>query len=184
MAEVLALLCSADSGAVESSAVDTDAMEHRAAHRAWLRAAGIDDELAEALYAVEADVALNPFADDVGDLLQGLRTAGVRVGVLSDIHVDLRPVFAAQRLSDGTSWADVIAVWVLSFEVGVAKPDRQIFEIALQRLGPSAAQVLMVADRGGWDGAATELGMTTLLLPPLTHPSERRLHRVLRLLGV
>lgn len=180
---VMVMLRDADSAAVESSAVDTDADEHRAVYRAWFRAAGVDDELAEALYATESDVALNPFADDVDDLMQGLRAAGVRVGVLSDVHVDLRPVFASHRMPDGSSWADAVDVWVLSFEVGVAKPDRRIFEIALQRLDLPAEQVLMVGDRGGWDGAAVELGMTTLLLPPLTHPSERRLHRVLRCLS-
>ena len=140
-------------------------------------------ELAEALYAAESDVAANPFADDVGELFEGLRRAGVRVGVVSDIHVDLRPVFAAHRLPDGTPWADVVDAWVLSFEVGVAKPDPRVFETALQRLGLPPEEVLMVGDRGGWDGAATDLGMTTLLLPPLTDPSERRLHRVLDLLG-
>lgn len=181
--DVLTRLRSADSAVVESSAVDTDADEHRAAYLAWFGAAGIDDELAEALYATESDVAVNPFADDVPDLLIGLRRAGVRVGVVSDIHVDLRPVFAAHRLPDGTSWADAVDVWVLSFEVGVAKPDPRIFEIALDRLGLPAEQVLMVGDRGGWDGAATGLGMTTLLVPPLTRPSQRRLHRVLRLVG-
>lgn len=181
--EVLAMLRTADGTVVESSAVDTDAAAHRAAYLAWFEAAGIDAELADALYATESDVALNPFADDVGHLLGGLRQSGMRVGVVSDVHGDLRPAFTAHRLLDGTSWAEVIDVWVLSFEVGVAKPDRRVFEIALDRLGLPAEQVLMVGDRGGWDGAATELGMTTLLLPPLTHPSERRLHRVLRLLG-
>ena len=180
---VLAMLRTADSAGVESSAVDTDVTVHRSAYLSWFEEAGVDGELAQALYAIESDVSLNPFAEDVGDLLQGLRSAGVRVGVVSDIHVDLRPVFSAQRLPDGTSWADAVDEWVLSYEVGVAKPDRRIFEIALQRLGVPAQQVLMVGDRGGWDGAATELGMTTLLVPPLTHPSERRLHRVLRLLS-
>ncbi len=120
--EVLSRLRSADATAVESSEVDTDADLHRAAHMAWFREAGVDDDLAETLYAVESDVALNPFVDDVGDLL------------------------------------------------------------ALDRLGLAARDVLMVGDRGSWDGAATDLGMTTLLLPPLNRPDERRLHRVLRLL--
>lgn len=179
--EVLARLSTADGTEVESSDVDTDAAAHRAAYLGWFAEAGLDEELAEAFYAVESDVAANPFADDVGDLLDGLRRAGVRVGVVSDIHVDLRPVFAAHRLPDGTPWADVVDVWVLSFEVGVAKPDPRIFEIALQRLGLSAGEVLMVGDRGAWDGAATDLGMTTLLVPALTDASERRLHRVLQL---
>jgi FMN phosphatase YigB (HAD superfamily) len=178
---VLARLGTADPSTVESSDVDTDAGAHREAYLAWFRTAGIDPELAQALYAVESDVSSNAFADDVGELMDGLRAAGVRVGVVSDIHVDLRPVFAAHRLPDGTSWADLVQVWVLSFEVGVAKPDPRIFEIALDRLGLPAEQVLMVGDRAGWDGAATGLGMTTLLLPPLQEASQRRLHRVLRL---
>lgn len=181
--EVLARLRATDSTRVDSSDVDTDAAVHRQAYLGWFAAAGVDDELAEALYAVESDAAADPFADDVGELLDGLRRAGVRVGVLSDIHVDLRPVFAAHRLPDGTPWSDLVGEWVLSFEVGVAKPDPRIFEIALDRLGLPASQVLMVGDRGGWDGAATDLGLTTLLLPALTDPSERRLHRVLQLVG-
>jgi len=179
---LLVRLRSADGAEVESSRIDTDADLHRAAHLRWFRAAGLDGELTEALYAAESDVALNPFAEDVVDLLEGLHRADVRVGVVSDIHVDLRPTFAARRLADGTSWADVVDAWVLSFEVGIAKPDPRIFGIALDRLGLQAGQVLMVGDRAGWDGAATDLGMTTLLLPPLTHPRERRLHRVLQLL--
>ncbi len=180
---VLGRLRSADESTVESSAVDTDAAVHREAYFDWFRAAGIDPELADVLYEVESDVALNPFADDVGDLLEGLHAAGVRIGVVSDIHVDLRPQFASHRLAAGMSWADVIDAWVLSFEVGVAKPDRRIFEIALERIGLPAEAVLMVGDRGGWDGAAIELGMTTLLVPPLRESTERRLHRVLQLVG-
>jgi FMN phosphatase YigB (HAD superfamily) len=180
--EVLARLRSADAGEVESSGIDTDADLHRAAHLRWFGAAGLDPELTEALYATESDVTLNPFAEDVADLLEGLRRADVRVGVVSDIHVDLRPVFAGRRLTDGTPWAALVDAWVLSFEVGVAKPDPRIFGIALDRVGLQAREVLMVGDRAGWDGAATDLGMTTLLLPPLTHPGERRLHRVLQLL--
>lgn len=179
---VLARLRSVDATEVESSRIDTDADLHRAAHVRWFGAAGLDGDLAESLYATESDVTLNPFAEDVVDLFEYLHRAGVRVAVVSDIHVDLRPAFASRRLADGTSWADVVDAWVLSFEVGFAKPDPRIFEIALDRLGLPAEEVLMVGDRAGWDGAATDLGMTTLLLPPLTDPGERRLHRVLQLL--
>jgi FMN phosphatase YigB (HAD superfamily) len=39
----------------------------------------------------------------------------------------------------------------------------------------------MVGDRGAWDGAAAELGITTLLLPPLRAADDLRLQQVLDL---
>jgi FMN phosphatase YigB (HAD superfamily) len=170
-----------DSTRVDSSQIDTDVDEHRAAYAEWFRAAGLDSELAATLYAVESEASLDAFAQDVESLLVELVSAGVRVGVVSDIHVDLRPVFAAHHLRDGRTWADLVHTWTLSFEVGVAKPDPAIFRAALDGLGLPASDVLMVGDRGGWDGAAVDVGMTTLLLPPLTDPTEERLHRVLDL---
>ncbi|MFB7888137.1 HAD family hydrolase [Cellulosimicrobium cellulans] len=178
---VLVALRGTDCARVDSSQIDTDVVEHGAAYADWFRAAGLDDELAAALYAVESDVSLNAFARDVAPLLVALAVAGVRVGVVSDIHVDLRPTFAAHLLPDGRSWADLVHTWTLSFELGVAKPDPAIFRAALDGLDLPASDVLMVGDRGGWDGAAVDVGMTTLLLPPLADPADERLHRVLDL---
>jgi FMN phosphatase YigB (HAD superfamily) len=178
---VLGALRGADRGQVGSSQIDADAVEHRAAYARWFRAAGLDHRLSEALYAVESDASLNMFAHDVGPLLVSLTAAGVRVGVVSDIHVDLRPVFAARRLPDGRSWAELVHTWALSFELGVAKPDPAVFRSALARIDLPASDVLMVGDRGAWDGAAVDVGMTTLLLPPLADPADERLHRVLDL---
>lgn len=178
---VLDQLDSADASEVESSAIDTDADVHRRAYAAWFHAAGLDEDLAAALYAAECNVAANSFARDVGPLLVALHATGVRIGVLSDIHVDLRPVFAAQTASDGRTWADLVHAWVLSFEVGAAKPDPVIFEAGLERLGLPAEDVLMVGDRGAWDGAAAESGITTLVLPPLRSVDDLRLQRVLDL---
>ena len=178
---VLTLLRAADSSRVDSSQIDTNAAEHRAAYAEWFAAAGVDGELADALHDVESDPRLNPFAADVGWVLEELAAAGVRMGVVSDIHVDLRPTFAAHRLGEGRTWADMVEVWALSFELGVAKPDPAIFRIALDRLGLPARDVLMVGDRGAWDGAATAVGITTLLLPPLATVDDTRLHHVLDL---
>lgn len=178
---VLAALRGTDSARVDSSLIDTDVVEHRAAYAEWFRTAGLDEELAAALYAAESDVSLNAFARDVGPLLEALDSAGVRLGVVSDIHVDLRPTFATHMLPDGRSWADLVHTWALSFELGVAKPHPAIFRSALTGLGLPASAVLMVGDRGAWDGAAVDVGMTTLLLPPLADPADERLHRVVDL---
>lgn len=39
----------------------------------------------------------------------------------------------------------------------------------------------MVGDRGGYDGAATAVGITTLLVPPLITVDDLRLQRVVDL---
>jgi FMN phosphatase YigB (HAD superfamily) len=128
-----------------------------------------------------ADPAEHRFAADAGALLAALHDAGVRVGVLSDIHADLRPMFAAQTLPDGRGWDSLVDAWALSYESRHVKPDLGAFTWALDALDLDAAQVLMVGDRAAWDGAAVALGMTTLLLPSLVDPAERRLQRVLDL---
>jgi len=178
---VLAALTAADRSAIDSSSIDTDAAAHAAAYAAWFADAGLDDALAHALYAIESEVSANLFAQDVGPLLRTLHGLGVRVGILSDIHVDLRPTFAAHVNPDGSTWVDLVDAWMLSFELGVAKPDPAVFRTALAWLGLAAEDVLMVGDRGAWDGAATEVGITTLLVPSLRAVDDLRLQRVLDL---
>lgn len=178
---VLGLLRAGDATLTRAPDVDADASRHRAAYAHWFRTAGVDDDLAAALYAVESDVVAAPFAVDAAEVLAALAAARVAIGVVSDIHVDLRPAFAAQPAPGGGSLADLVGAWALSYEVGAAKPDPRIFRAALDALGVGAADTLMVGDRGAWDGAAAELGMTALVLPPLVRPDDRRLHRVLDL---
>jgi phosphoglycolate phosphatase-like HAD superfamily hydrolase len=55
---------------------------------------------ADALYAVEPETGANLFADDVAPTLGALRRAGLSIAVVSDIHVDLRPAFAAAGSAD------------------------------------------------------------------------------------
>jgi FMN phosphatase YigB (HAD superfamily) len=74
--------------------------------------------------------------------------------------------------------------FVLSFEHGVQKPDPRIFGVALDGLGVEPANALMVGDRASHDGAAVELGIPTLLVPPLTTTSQQRLSMVLRACGI
>jgi HAD superfamily hydrolase (TIGR01509 family) len=57
--------------------------------------------------------------------------------------------------------------FVLSFEVGAAKPDRRIFTTALERLGVAADEALMIGDSEENDGAAREVGCSFALVDPL-----------------
>jgi FMN phosphatase YigB (HAD superfamily) len=151
---------------------DTSMATHRHTYYAVFADAGLDGQLADALYAVESDPSYNEFALDVAPTIRRLAGAGIKVGVISDIHFDLRPVFAAQGLETS------IDAFVLSYELGVQKPDPAIFEIALEKLGTTPQETLMVGDRASHDGAAASLGVVTLLLPPLTDVHQRRLHLV------
>lgn len=162
---------------LEAPDVDTDAARHRATYMEVLADARVDRELAEALYAVESDPVHNPFAGDAAPVLRALAAGGYRIALLSDIHFDLRPVFAAAGL------ADAVTAYVLSYEHGVQKPNPAIFRLALDALGTRAAETLMVGDRASHDGPALDIGMPTLLLPPLAGVEHHRLHLVEALIG-
>lgn len=152
--------------------VDSDRALHREVYLGVFADAGLDPELAEALYAVESDAAHNPFAVDAAPTMRALADRGRKIGVLSDIHFDLRPAFAAAGLEG------LVDVFVLSYEYGMQKPDPAIFRATLDGLGTDAGQTLMVGDRASHDGAAVRVGMPVLLVPPLVHVTDRRLHHV------
>jgi HAD superfamily hydrolase (TIGR01509 family) len=139
--------------------IDTSAAFHRQASLRLFADAGLDPELAEALYLLDFDQACHPLYPDTIDVLIALDARGVKVAVVSDIHFDLRIEFAARGLSE------LIDAYVLSYEHGVQKPDRRMFELALEALDATATDALMVGDRVSHDGGAAALGIATLILP-------------------
>jgi HAD superfamily hydrolase (TIGR01549 family) len=141
-------------------------------------AAGLDDDLAMALYELDFESDSHPYAADARETLQTLAGHEIKVAVISDIHFDFRSEFDAQGLTE------FVDSFVLSFELGIQKPDRVIFQRALDDLGVQPAEALMVGDRADHDGGAVALGVPTLLLPTLRDPSQRRLHLVLGLAHV
>jgi FMN phosphatase YigB (HAD superfamily) len=164
--------------ALDGPGVDSDPVLHRRTYLRVFGEVGLDDDLAGALYAVESDPGHNLFADDVADTLTTLKAAGLSVAVVSDIHVDIRPAFAAAGLGG------LVDVFTLSYEQGRQKPDPLLFGLTLDALGVAPAEALMVGDRAGPDGGAVDAGLTALLLPPLRGPADRRLSCVPALCGV
>lgn len=130
----------------------------------------VPDDLRRALYDVMFDqwVAY----DEAPGVLEELRRRGIRTAIVSNIGIDLRPIMARERL--------VPDAVVLSCEVGVVKPDAGIFRAALQALGTSAEETLMVGDNWADDAAASALGIRTLILPR-TRGRDHGLDIVLRL---
>ncbi len=111
-----------------------------------------------------------PYPDALG-VVEELERRGVPTGVVSNAGFDIRTIL---RHHGFTGLADRTTV---SYEVGVMKPDPKIFQAALEMLGTSAEETLMVGDNAEADGGATAVGMEFLLLPmspPGETPGTRR----------
>lgn len=83
--------------------------------------------------------------DDVKPCLVRLRSAGLAVGLVSNTNRDLAEVlesFALCELVDGA---------VTSAEIGLFKPAPEIFAAALELVGATAAETIMIGDSYGDD---------------------------------
>ena len=100
------------------------------------------------IYAAFAEVAV-PF-DYVLPLLEGLKRAGLLVGLITNGRHDLQ-----YSKLEHTGMAYIFDEVVISGDVGVEKPDREIFEIACEKLGVAPDEVVYVGDnrRNDVDGA-------------------------------
>ncbi|HEX2286309.1 MAG TPA: HAD-IA family hydrolase [Mycobacterium sp.] len=134
---------------------------HREAYLHVLRESGLADHHAESLYHRVIDPSSWTPYPDTAEVLKGLHRQGLKTAVVSNIAFDVRPAFAA------IGAGDFVDEFVLSFEVGVVKPDAAIFETALARLGVDAAHAVMVGDSEEADGGARAIGCGFVLVDPL-----------------
>ena len=148
---------------------------HREAYLHLLRESGLPDHHAESLYRRVVDAASWTPYPDTARVLATLHDRGVKTAVVSNIAFDLRPAFQTLG-SDGH-----VDEFVLSFEVGLVKPNPAIFATALGRLGVDAGAALMVGDSEEADGAALEVGCRFALVDPL--PTEQRPDGLIAALG-
>lgn len=98
-----------------------------------------------------------PYAD-TAPTLQTLHDAGVRIGVVSNVGFDIRPLFAAWGVDR------LVDAFVLSYEVGRCKPDPAIFLRACGMLRADPERTLMVGDSAA-DAGAVRAGCVALVLP-------------------
>ena len=102
--------------------------------------------------------ALSPRPGTV-ETLKILRESGYRVGLISNCTEEF------SRLWHSTPFAPLLDAAVLSFEVGLAKPDPRIYETAAERLGVSAGHCLYVGDGSGGElTGASQAGMTAVIM--------------------
>jgi HAD superfamily hydrolase (TIGR01549 family) len=109
-------------------------------------------------------------------VLRELTRRGIRIVVASNIGMDIRACLGRVGL------AEVIDGVVLSYEVGMVKPDTGIFAHALDLLEVPASRALMVGDSWRADAGGAALGIRTLILPRTVGPVHG-LDVVLRLVG-
>jgi putative hydrolase of the HAD superfamily len=163
------------------SRCDTSLEVHRDTNLGWLRSAGIDDELAVAIWSRDGHPdATYPF-EDSAPVMRAVQRGGRGIAVVSDIHFDIRDHFRRHDLDQ------FVDSYVLSYEHGIQKPDAEMFTLALDALAVTADCALMVGDTPANDGAATKVGIPTFLLPgPFRagRPGPRGLDAVLRLAGI
>ncbi len=141
---------------------DLSSGDHRAAYLHVLERSGVTDGAErERLYGEFSDPLNWTAYPDTPDVLRAVRAAGLRVGVLSNIGYDIRPAFARAGI-DG-----LVDEFVLSFEVGHAKPDPDVFRAATAALGIAPERVLMVGDSAEADGASRTIGCGFAQVEPL-----------------
>lgn len=141
---------------------DLSATRHRAVYLAQTRQVDLPYEgLAEALYARHKEPAAWAPYPDAADVLAELQRRGVRIGVVSNIGWDLRPVFRAHALDT------YVNAYVLSFEHGIQKPDPALFQMACATLGTCAPETVMVGDNRRADGGAAAIGCRVHFVDPV-----------------
>jgi HAD superfamily hydrolase (TIGR01549 family) len=95
---------------------------------------------------------------DAAATMAELKAAGKRIGIVSNIGFDIRPMFEAYGL------ADYVDAYVLSYEIGRLKPDPAIFEYACAKLQVDPEHALMVGDTPA-DAGAVAIGCASYILP-------------------
>jgi HAD superfamily hydrolase (TIGR01509 family) len=126
-------------------------------------AAGVNHELGEGglaelerdLQAECASVRLRP---GIAEIWRSLRERGLRIGVCSNLALPYGPPLLS-------SLPDTPDAVILSYEVGLVKPDPAIFRLVCERLGLRSAEILFVGDTPSADveGPRT-VGMPAMLI--------------------
>jgi putative hydrolase of the HAD superfamily len=93
------------------------------------------------------------------ETISSLRESGYKVGLISNCTEEVA------RLWESTPFAPLMDATLLSFEVGLAKPDVGIYELAATQLGVAAGRCLFVGDGSGGElTGATKAGMAAVLM--------------------
>ena len=136
---------------------DTGALTMAGAFAHALAACGRapDPVLAEKLVGADAELLLarTSVYEDTAPFFEAARGQGIAIVLVSNCGYSTRPMLAAKGL------LDLVDAAVLSCEVGTAKPDPEIYQIALRSLGVLAADAVFLDDQPGYCAGAAAVGV-------------------------
>ena len=137
---------------------DLDEPHHRACYTGLIRESGWPwEELVEPLYERSyAAEAWDPYPDAL-ETVREAKDRGLATAVISNISFDIRPHLKHAGL------LDLLDAVVLSYEVGMVKPDPRIFQLACDALGVDPASAVMVGDHAA-DGGGSVQGVRTYIV--------------------
>lgn len=126
---------------------DLTQLANRSAYWTLFRLAGLtlSDELFQRLHNPAFWL---PYPDTAPALAAARQ---LKVGVLSNISWDIRPVFARESLD--------VDAFALSYEIGFSKPSARAFDAACVRLDVDPSECLYIGDDPVSDGAAVAAGL-------------------------
>ena len=86
-----------------------------------------------------------------------LRAEGMQTAVISNMHMDL-----VKALREDFAWISDFSCFILSAEIGFAKPDPEIFQLCLDCLKVAAGEALFIDDKARNTRAAEQLGIAAI----------------------
>jgi putative hydrolase of the HAD superfamily len=130
-------------------------------YRGFVADMGIEDQgdLAETLYQAFSDPSNYGLHADAIPTLERLAATDLILGVISNFEEWL------EHLLEGVGVSRFFPVRVISGAVGFEKPDRRIFDLALERAGVAAEETVYVGDHPHFDvEASRNAGMFPVLI--------------------
>jgi putative hydrolase of the HAD superfamily len=176
--------------AMDEQALPTHLMDWNRVNAACARTLGVYELDHRVLTAVAAAFREAPYVPVPGaaEVLTELSTRGYRLAVVSNAHGTIEAQLAAHGIcsTSGDRGARVEVI-VDSTIVCVDKPDREIFQLALDALGVRASRAIYVGDSDYFDvHGATRAGLHALHVDPLgtctstTHPDVADVRHILQ----
>ena len=94
---------------------------------------------------------------DVEKVVIALKNSGYKLGIISNI---LKP---HAKYSKAQNWFKHFSPVILSYEVGLTKPDERIYKLMLEKLQLNSNECIYIDDRTRFLGPAKKLGMKAIL---------------------